>query len=279
LQLPRWLQAWGGGTLIFATVGALFLCFVVVMWWDASSNQIDNVAHPAPGAAVSRSSAGSPAPAASAAVPQGMYEPIAALDLTRSGADQSGGDAEAVRARYEQALQTNPDDHEALNDLGQALAGSGRWDDAVARFSRAIELSPDKAAYHFNLAHTLGQQKKWDAAANQYRLALGLSPGDYPSQFNLAVALHRKGDDSAAVGEFEKAIEMAPSEALFHVALATSLERVGRTSDAQREFRKYLEMEPAGIEAARVKSHLEAMDSAPPPAPGGAPSSSTVTTR
>jgi Flp pilus assembly protein TadD len=266
-KLPAWLESRGGGTLIFATVGALVLCFAVVAWWG-SMNAVDDVARPAPGASTTPPAPKAAAQTAEAAAPS--YTPVSAFDSTQSGSVAFGnGDVAGARAKFEQALEKNADDPEALNDLGLTLERSGQLDDAIARFSRAAELAPAKWSYRFNLGHALARQQKWDAAIGEYRKALGLFPTDYATQFNLAMALHGKGDDRGAVPEYEKAIQLAPSEASFHVALAASLERIGRLSDAQREFRRYLEMEPAGAEAPKVKAHLDELAAASRPAQGG----------
>jgi len=267
-KLPTWLEKRGGGTLIFATVGALVLCFGIVAWWG-SMNTVDDVGHPAPGASTTPPSPKPVAEAVQASAPAPAYAPVSTFDSTHSGSvDFNNGDLAGARSKFEQAVQKNGDDPEALNDLGLTLERGGQLDDAVSRFSRAVELVPGKWSYHFNLAHVLARQQKWDTAIGEYRKAVGLFPTDYATQFNLAMALHGKGDDQGAVPEYEKAIQLAPSEASFHVALAASLERLGRLADAQREFRKYLEMEPSGPEASKVKAHLDALAAASRPSQG-----------
>lgn len=63
---------------------------------------------------------------------------------------QAGRLAEAAR-RYRQVLDINPDFPEALNNLGNILAGSSRLDDAVMHYRKALELRPNYADAHRNL--------------------------------------------------------------------------------------------------------------------------------
>jgi Flp pilus assembly protein TadD len=278
LKLPAWLESRGGGTLIFATVGTLVLCFGVVAFWGPGRTD-DDVARPAPGA--TRLGAPKPRKAAEdstpAVRPDPYAAPVTAFDSTaRARAQFGSGDFEGAQERLNKALEKNPNDAEALNGLGLTLERMGQVDDAIERFSRAIEIAPDKWTYHFNLAHAFGLQGKWDRAVGEYRRASALFPSDYAIQFNLANALHKQGDDVSAIPAYERAIQLAPGEATFHLSLAVSFESVNRLDDARREFRRYLEMEPSGPEAGKVKAHLEALSGAsarPSEPPASAPSS------
>ena len=181
-------------------------------------------------------------------------------DINRSaGVAFASADFDAARASYEQALQRNPDDPEALNGLGQALVRLGKVSEALGKFERAVQAAPETWAYRFNLAHAVGQLGNWDRAATEYRAAAQLFPTDYATQYNLAMALHKKGDEQAAVPEFRKAIELAPSEPTFRLSLGISLEKLGKISDAIREYQAFLEMAPAAADAAKLKAHVDTL--------------------
>ena len=253
LQLPGWLRARGGGTLIFGAVGVLAVLLVGYTIWDRSSSNGDVGARPATAPAAGGSSTG-------AAAPSVTLWSATSLDAKRKGGvEPSGAELAAARARDEATLKTNPDDPEALNSLGLTLERIGQIDEAIARFSRAAQLGPRNWAYHFNLAHALGQRQSWDRAISEYRIAAGLYPTDAATQCNLATALQKKGDDAAAIPVFEKAVQLAPAEPSCHLALAASLEKEGRDVDARREYQLYLELAPSAPDADTVKSHLASL--------------------
>jgi Flp pilus assembly protein TadD len=258
LQLPVWLKAWGGGTLIFAAVGVLALLLIGFTVWESRSTEdsANDAARPASTPAnASQSTAQAPAPEVS------LWS-ATSLDAKRNGrAELSKEDLASARARYEEALAKRPDDPETLNNLGLALERLGQVDDAVLRFSRAAQLGTQNWAYHFNLAHALSQRQNWDRAISEYRIAVGLFPSDSATQCNLATALQKKGDDVAAIPVFEKAIQLAPSDPTCHLSLALSLEQAGRTADARREYQQYLDLAPGAPEADTVKSHLQSLGS------------------
>jgi Flp pilus assembly protein TadD len=189
-----------------------------------------------------------------------IADPATIIDAKRNGAAAfTSGNFDAARVAFEQALAKNPNDADAMNNLGQTLVRLGKSAEAIGRFERAIALAPDKSAFHFNLAHAAGQLGQWDRAIAEYREASKLFPDDYATQYNLGMALHQKGDERAAITEFQKAISLAPGEPSFHLSLGMSLERVGRVAEAVTEYKKYLEMEPSAPEAAKLKAHVEAL--------------------
>jgi cytochrome c-type biogenesis protein CcmH/NrfG len=53
---------------------------------------------------------------------------------------------------YRAALRFNPNHAEAHNNLGVALAMTGRLDEAIVALSRAARLAPDNPDYASNLA-------------------------------------------------------------------------------------------------------------------------------
>jgi Flp pilus assembly protein TadD len=255
MQLPAWLKAWGGGTLIFGAVGVFALVLIGYTVWTSRSQEDNGASRPVP-----RASASANASPSTAQAPAVSMWSATSLDIKRNGrGGPFTGDLAGARVRYEEALVKTPDDAETLNNLGLTLEQLGRIDDAIARFSRAAQISTQNWAYHFNLAHALAERRSWDRAINEYRIAGGLFPKDGATQCNLAIALQKKGDHDAAIPVFEKATELAPREASCHLSMAHSLEQVGRTADARREYQQYLELAPAAADADTVKAHLQSL--------------------
>ena len=262
MQLPAWLKAWGGGTLIFGAVGVFALVLMGYLAWTSRSPEDTGASQPA---APPASAAANVSESAGQAAPAVSLWSATSLDRKRNGrAGPFSGDLAGARVRYEEALAKTPDDAETLNNLGLTLEQLGRVDDAIARFSRAAQISSQNWAYHFNLAHALAQRGSWDRAINEYRVAGGLFPKDAATQCNLATALQKKGDDTAAIPVFEKAVALAPGEADCHLSMALSLEQVGKTADARREYRQYLELAPSASDVETVKAHLQSLGSGPP---------------
>ena len=172
------------------------------------------------------------------------------------------GNIDASVQQLQAAVDANPNDPRALNDLGQVLVRTGRAREAVAYLDKAVSLKPDSWAYQFNRARAYGQLQQWGQAVDGYQVAARLFPDDYATQYNLAKALQASGDLSSALTAYEKAIELAPGQSDFQLSYGLALETANRRQDAAAAYRRYLELEPDSPQAERVKAHLTALEKA-----------------
>jgi Flp pilus assembly protein TadD len=74
----------------------------------------------------------------------------------------------------EQALQIQPDNAQAHNDLGLAYGKSGKHREAKKAFREAILINPDYAEAHYNLAITYLILKDENAAVREYSVLKNL---------------------------------------------------------------------------------------------------------
>jgi len=255
--LPSWVQALGGGTLIFAVVGIAAVGVLVYLSFDSGDSQ--------PDAAIRRASPQqATAAAASVRTPaqqqtQGHIEQVTFVDAPRRASMSVDGQPADTRTRLEEALERDPRNAEILNNLGMTLEHLGFVDSAIARFSAAVAVDPRNWIYHFNVAHAASLQQNWNRAASEYAASLEIFPDNYPAQYNLAVARHLSSNEPEAIKAFERAIQMAPGDPAAHLSLALSLEASGRTDDAVSEYRKYLQMVPTARDAAAVNARIVAL--------------------
>ena len=163
------------------------------------------------------------------------------------------GEIDQALAAFQEAAARNPNDPEALSNLGQMLVRRNAPADALPYFEKACALNPDRWAYRFNLARALALLERWEEAVAAYRHAQGLFPDDYVTTFNLGLTLHKAGNDAAAVEEYRKAIALAPLEASFRLALGISCERLGDLTAAAEAYREYLQLAPSAPDAEQVR--------------------------
>jgi Flp pilus assembly protein TadD len=207
-----------------------------------------------------------PTPKAPAAeVPQSPTGPGAVsepgfLDAGRGGtAAYTRGDFASAILRFQEAIEKNPNNLDALNNLGQALVRTGRAAEAVPYFERAIALNPTNWGPRFNLGHAYGELHDWPKAVIAYKSASQVFPDDYVTEYNLGLAQHQMGQEEEAVQTYRKAIALAPGEATFHVSLGISYERLQKPVDAIQAYEDYLALAPEAPDAAKVKSRIESL--------------------
>jgi tetratricopeptide (TPR) repeat protein len=150
---------------------------------------------------------------------------------------------------WQKVLKIRPDNAEAHNGLGLALAGCGQLDEAIAHFQRALEIKRDYAEAHNNLGTARVGRGELDEAMAHYRKALEIKPDYAEVHVNLGVALARCGRIDEAMAHFQRALEIEPGYAEAHIDLGTALANRRRMDEAIAHFKKALEIEPDYAEA------------------------------
>jgi tetratricopeptide (TPR) repeat protein len=187
------------------------------------------------------------------------------LDPAGAGAiAYAAGDYEAALAKFQEAIERNPRDAEALSNLGQVLVRLNRAAEALPFFERAIAEIPDRWAYRFNLARAHASLKQWPDAIASYRRAQQLFPDDYATAFNLAQTLHKSGDDAGAVEAYQKAIALEPNDPTFRMALGMSYERLKKKSEAAAAYHEALRLAPEAPDADKVRAKIVQLTQAAP---------------
>nr|WP_290227027.1 CHAT domain-containing protein [Trichocoleus desertorum] len=99
--------------------------------------------------------------------------------------------ASTAIATARKAIQSNPNDVDAYNQLGLALHQQGNFPDAIAAYQAALKINPSLAEVYSNLALALYKQGKAAEAKTAYQQALSLSalPGGMNSSVGRNPAL------------------------------------------------------------------------------------------
>ncbi|MGD0087257.1 MAG: tetratricopeptide repeat protein [Verrucomicrobiota bacterium] len=103
------------------------------------------------------------------------------------------GDEDAAKLQNEKALQLDPKNPAAWNNLGNYYGEYGPITNAFAYFAKAIEIDPNESVYYQNLAVTvylyrtdaktfyhLDEEQVFDKSLALYRRAMQLDPDNFP---------------------------------------------------------------------------------------------------
>ena len=101
---------------------------------------------------------------------------------------------------FRKAIQIKPDDCDALDNLGTALAAQGQFEEAIKNYRQAIQINLQPPANLRSFGHGLGQSGRTREAVAQYREALKLDPNLAPALNNLAWILAANPDDELRNG-------------------------------------------------------------------------------
>jgi len=158
----------------------------------------------------------------------------------------TGKTADAITS-YEKALFINNDSSQTHNNLGSVLAESNRFDEAMTHIQKAIELNPDNGAAHINLGHLFEINGHRDEAIQQLTAGIELAPKNPDGHNIYGVILARQGKLDDAISELQKAVALSPNSAECHYNL-------GRAYAASNRFAEAL---PQLESAAKLTSNRE----------------------
>ena len=143
----------------------------------------------------------------------------------------TGKTSEAITA-YEKALSINSDSSQTHNNLGSVLAESGQLDEAITHIQKAIELNPDNGAAHINLGHLLEVNGRRDDAIRELTSGIDLAPKNPDGHNIYGVILARQGKLDAAITELQQAVGLAPNSPESRYNLGRAYAASGRFADA-----------------------------------------------
>jgi Tfp pilus assembly protein PilF/TolB-like protein len=181
------------------------------------------------------------------------------------------------------AVAASPDPPEVLNNLGVALARTGKIPFAEADFRRATEMDPDEDDYPFNVGLMALRAGDFSIAADSFREASEREPDNPEDRAFLIFSLEKAGKKSEADEEREAAAEALGPNALPAIPVLDAkgetlarLERLKIDLDIA-PLRLEIESSPAAVSAASsTASGSSSASSAGSPAAVGSPASGVV---
>jgi len=165
------------------------------------------------------------------------------MDLLRAGRTK-----EAV-AKFESALEEEPEFSRALLNLGYALIDLDRIEEAEARLREAVRLAPTSSEAWNNLGLALSRRGEADEALRCFRRAVELDFLNAAAHHNLGLALVGRGELTAALASLGEAVRLDPTDADGHNDLGYVLARLGRSQAAIREYRAAVALAPRHVRA------------------------------
>jgi tetratricopeptide (TPR) repeat protein len=107
---------------------------------------------------------------------------------------------------FRRALEIDPDNAYAHNNLGTALQELGQWGEALASLDRAAALKTDYAEPFYNRGNVFRHTKRWQEAVANYDQAIGRK-SDYAEAYcNRGIALAELKQFEAALSSYDCAL-------------------------------------------------------------------------
>ncbi|HUB66857.1 MAG TPA: tetratricopeptide repeat protein, partial [Candidatus Methylacidiphilales bacterium] len=156
---------------------------------------------------------------------------------------QKGQVDEAV-AQFQKVLEINPNDVETHDNLGKILVQKGQVDEAIIHFQKALKINPNNADVHIHLGDILSKRERLDEAIAQYQQALQINPNLVGVYDSLGNALIQRGQIDEAIVQFQKALKIDPKFVNAHFSLGNVLIQKRQIDEAMVQYQASLKINP-----------------------------------
>jgi tetratricopeptide (TPR) repeat protein len=145
---------------------------------------------------------------------------------------------------WRRALQADPANPYAHNNLGDVLLRAHRNDEALVHFYQAIELKPEMYSSHNNIGLALCMAGNVREGTNHYALALRYKPDYDAAHFNYGFILSSLGNVDEAIAHYEAALRVSPQHSMARTWLGNALLAKGRTNEALAQLAEAIRVSP-----------------------------------
>lgn len=163
------------------------------------------------------------------------------------------GDLETAESLYQQVLERNAVQPDALHFLGVLCHQRGRSDEAVEWIRLSLRLAPKHPDAHNNLGNVHKECGRLAEAEACYRRALQCAPDHYNALVNLAVVLEAQKRGDEAFEAYASLVAKAPTYAngfyLFGTFLRNYAQNIGHVEQSAECFREAVRLDGSDTRA------------------------------
>jgi Flp pilus assembly protein TadD len=153
------------------------------------------------------------------------------------------GQLDQAADHFRTALRINPAYDDARSNLGRFLAVREKWKEAEAMLRELVQRNPLHALAHRNLGHVLLAEGKVEDGLAQYALARQLRPDDPATPEDVAATLPRPEQTAALGSHLREALDFLPT-AQMRAQVAGAWAGQGKFECAVQAYRSALALQP-----------------------------------
>ncbi len=159
------------------------------------------------------------------------------------------GQLQRADSIYQQVLQENPNNPDALNLSGLIAHQTGNNINAAKLINKAILNNPNNPDYYYHLGIVLSTLGKWKEAIPAYKQALSQKPDHFEALNNLGNIMREHGNAENAIEIYRAALKLKPNCAEIWNNMGNVLKEKGQNEDAIEGYKKAIEIKPDYAEA------------------------------
>jgi len=143
---------------------------------------------------------------------------------------------------FQKLAEDDPQRGEVHARLGWVLGQLGRPEEAVAELQQAFDLAPDTAEYRVNLGSDFLELKRYDEARELFRSAVQIDPAC--ANFEIGKILAAAGDLNGAIKCYKQTLKYDPNWIPLHTEIAVLLARQRQFDEAVEYAKHAIQMSP-----------------------------------
>jgi len=139
---------------------------------------------------------------------------------------------------YQQVLEAEPQNVDALNLLGLIYQAAGEFESAITLIGQACALAPDYYAPAVNLGNVYQEAGRLDEAMDTFRMAITINPESAAAYNNLASCLNDKDLHEDALAACVDGLKRDAGMGDLHVNMGNALLGLGKAEESLKSFEK-----------------------------------------
>jgi Flp pilus assembly protein TadD len=181
-------------------------------------------------------------------------------EITQAEVASEKKDFAAAESLLRKALEKDPNNYQALFDLGFVLNGLTRTEESISVYRKSVAAKSDVFESNLNLGLMLARSSNPEAE-NFLRAATNLTPTNHVEEGRarawLALAhLAENKKPEEALQDYRKAADLIPKDPEPHLFAGALYERQKQFSDAEAEYKQALALDPRSSEAAVALANI-----------------------
>jgi tetratricopeptide (TPR) repeat protein len=187
---------------------------------------------------------------------------VPGLDLVQEGNRLvEAKDYAGAIAKFQQAMQLNPDFFELWGDIGQAYERTNQLDQAVDAYKKLLEKQPENKQALMSIANIWLQKKNLDEAKKVLSTLKDEDLTDAGFLYNLGASFYNANDMKDAARYLQLATQVNPQmgDAYLQLGFALASPQINDKEGAKKAFQKVIELDPNSENAKAAQEYLASM--------------------
>lgn len=159
------------------------------------------------------------------------------------------GQLEPAAQLMGRAVAVDPNSPDKRLNYSAMLAAQGKIDEATIEVRRALVLKPQFPEAYVNLGNLLSERNHLDEAIAAFRQAVAFAPQFFEACSNLGTSLMNKGENQEALVYLRRAQALRPNDPTLLFNLAITLQDCGQFPESKICYERAIQLDPSSLAA------------------------------